>query len=77
MLLDPDYYRDIADRAWKTAFQFAGATLVVDLGTAWAVDWKTYTGALLLGAAFSITTSFATTGIGPKGKVSIFKSKKL
>lgn len=68
-----DYWHDVADRAVRTAFQFAGGVLVADLATSFAIDWKLYMAAVVFGAASSLTTSLATTGIGPKGMVSVIK----
>ena len=73
-----DYWRDVADRAVRTSFQFAGGTLVLDMATPegqFAIDWKLYLAAVVFGAAVSLTTSLATTGIGPKGVVAVVKAK--
>lgn len=73
-----DYWRNVADRAVRTSFQFAGGTLVLDVATPegqFAIDWKLYLMAVVFGAAVSLTTSLATTGIGPKGTVEVFKSE--
>lgn len=73
-----DYWRDVVDRIVRTAFQFAGGTLVLDVATPegqFAIDWKLYMLAVVFGAAVSLTTSLATTGIGPKGVVAVVKAK--
>lgn len=70
-----DYWRDVADRAVRTSFQFAGGVLVADAATNFAIDWKLYAAAVVFGAVASLTTSLGTTGIGPKGVVAVVKAK--
>ena len=60
-----DYYRDLADRAVKTAAQAAVLSIGVESAdvNAFAVDWKLMAGMAAGGAVLSLLTNVAERGL--------------
>jgi hypothetical protein len=65
------FWRQTAERAVKTAAQFAIVGLGGNFVSAWDADWRMVAGAAAAGAVTSVLTSVASQGVGPGGSPSV------
>lgn len=68
------FFKDLLERALKTAAQFTIGGLALGEGVdAFAVDWQLGLGFAVTGFVLSALTSIASAGIGTKGDASLVK----
>lgn len=65
------YWREAAERAIKTAAQFALVAIGGDFVNAWELDPKLVAGAAVAGAVTSVLTSLASRPFGPADSPSV------
>jgi hypothetical protein len=71
------FWKDLAERAAKTAAQFALVVTGGNLADAWSLDWKAVLGAALAGVATSILTSLGSLGVNSSGTASLTNAVEL
>lgn len=76
MLWTREFWKNVAERAIKTAAQFAAGTLVGAAADVLTLDWTILLGAAASGALLSVLTSLGTEviPIGNPGTASLSKS---
>lgn len=70
-LVTGSYWRQVAERAVKTAGQALVATWAVDGLDLAAADWRGYLALATSGALLSVATSLASLPLGPQGTPSL------
>jgi hypothetical protein len=68
------FWKDLTERALKTAAQFALVTIGGNVTNAWDIDWKVIAGTVAAGALTSVLTSLASTPFGNDGTASVTKA---
>lgn len=66
-----DFWKQTAERAVKTAAQFALVGVGGNFTDVWNADWKTIVGAAAAGALTSVLTSVGSEPFGPTGEPSV------
>lgn len=65
------FWKDVAERAVKTAAQFTLVGLGGNFTSVWSADWRQIAGAAAAGAVTSVLTSLASERFGPSGTPSV------
>lgn len=70
------FWKDLTERAVKTAAQFGIVALGADFANILALDWELFAGALGAGALVSTLTSLGSGLVGPKDSASLVVETK-
>jgi len=74
-MTDPQFIRDVIERAIKTAAQSGAALLTVDGTNILNLDWKHFAAIVGTAALYSVLTSFGSRKTGNPGTAAAFDKK--
>jgi len=66
-----EFWRELVERAVKTAAQFVLVGVGGNLVNVWLVDWRVVAGSAGAGALLSVLTSLGSAPFGPSGSPSV------
>ena len=74
MIFTQTFWRELVERAVKTAGQFALVAWGAEVANVLAADWQAVFAAAAAGAVVSALTSIASLAVGPAGSASVVDS---